>query len=75
MKVQEMTQADFTEAFLFAEENEMVCDNIQKRVNAGSGRFFVAMAGDCDGADAINYWFESEADKNGYVAAIDAEIF
>lgn len=74
-KVQEMSEIEFVNAFLAADENEMVAENISKKYTSEEGGyFFVAMEGDCDGADTINYWFESEADENGYVERIDARI-
>ena len=73
-KVQEMTKAEFVELFLEANDGDLVAENIQKRYSPEIG-WYVANAGDCDGGDAINFWFEQDADEEtGYVAEIDACI-
>ena len=75
MKVQEMTQSEFTEAFKNAEDHELVADNIRKRWSIEEGGYwYVANAGDCDGGDVINFWFESDVDGNGYVKELGARI-
>ena len=38
------------------------------------GYWYVANAGDCDGGDTINFWFEGDANENGYVEELDARI-
>lgn len=73
--IQEMTQSEFVEAFKNADDKELVCENIQKRFSSEEGGYwYVANAGDCDGGDVVNYWFEGDADENGYVEELDARI-
>ena len=60
---------------VFANDNELVAENIKKRWSSEEGGYwYVANAGDCDGGDTIEYWFGSDADENGYVAEINARI-
>lgn len=74
-KVQEMTKEEFVAAFNDADDYELVAENIKKRYSCEEGGYYyVANAGDCDGGDAINFWFENDADENGYVEEIDARI-
>ena len=73
--VQDMTQAEFVAIFNKAGDGDMVASNITKRhTTQDGGYWYVADAGDCDGANAIQYWFGSDADENGYVQEIDACI-
>ena len=71
--VQEMTRSEFVEAFKNASDNELVAENIRKRWTS-EGYWYVANAGDCDGGDAIDYWFGSVADEEGYVEELGARI-
>lgn len=74
-KVQEMEQSEFVNKFLEADDRELVAENISKRWSSEEGGYwYVANAGDCDGGDAINFWFGSDADEKGYVEQINARI-
>ena len=71
----EMTQKEFTEAFLNASENELVTENISKKWSCEEGGYwYAANEGDCDGGDILQYWYGLDADDNGYVAELDARI-
>jgi hypothetical protein len=73
--VQEMEMNEFVEAFLNAEDNDLVCENIMKKWSCEeNGYWYVANAGDCDGGDTIQYWFAEYADEKGYVEELDARI-
>ena len=73
--VQEFTKIEFVEAFKNANDNELVAENIIKKWSSEEGGYwYVANAGDCDGGDTINYWFESDADEKGYVEELNARI-